>query len=195
MIRQCLESLKKEIQVFLDIKDSEGIRKVSAVCSGILGQDGKEVYKSDTKDGIDHHLVITLVNIEEEKNLKPARKVKEIPGQMIVHQNPEINLNLYVLFAAFSSHYETSLGIISDVIGCFQSKPLLTHSNTPALSPSIEKIIMELSSLSFEQQNHLWSTLGAKYTPSVLYKLRMLSIDEDIIKDKAKPVMEININK
>ena len=29
----------------------------------------------------------------------------------------------------------------------------------------------------------MWSTLGAKYMPSVLYKVRMLSIDESVISE------------
>ena len=33
--------------------------------------------------------------------------------------------------------------------------------------------------LNFEQINHLWSILGAKYLPSVLYKVRQLTIEED----------------
>ena len=193
MIRRGIEVVQKEIQTFLNMKDSEGIREVSVVCSSILEQDGKEAYTSKNNDGKDHYLVITLVNIEEEKNLKPPTKIKEIAGKILTKQSPEIHINLYVLFTAFSSHYETSLGIISDVIAFFQSKSLINHSNTPSLHAKIEKIIPELHSLAFEQQNFLWSVLGAKYTPSVVYKLRMLSIDEELIKDKSKPVMEINI--
>jgi hypothetical protein len=193
LIRQGLEIVRREIQSFLDLKDSEGIREVAVVCSNILGQDGKEAYTSNNSDGKDHHLVLTLVNIEEEKNLKPPHKIKEIAGEILTKQNPELHINLYVLFTAFSSQYETSLGIISDIIGFFQGKPLFTHSNTPSLNPKIEKIIAELYTLTFEQQNYLWSVMGAKYIPSVLYKLRMLTIDEEIIKDKSKPVMEINI--
>jgi len=30
-----------------------------------------------------------------------------------------------------------------------------------------------------EQVNHLWATLGGKYLPSVLYKVRMLTIEDD----------------
>lgn len=194
MIRQSLEIIKKEIQSFLDLKDAEGIRKVSVVCSVILDQDGKTAFTSNSNDGKDHHLIITLVNIEEEKNLKPPPRIREISGQVLAKQNPQMNVNLYTLFTAFSSHYETSLGIISDLLGFFQSKPLFNHSNTPALHPGIEKICAEFYTLTFEQQNYLWSMMGAKYIPSVLFRLRMFSIDEEMIKDKAKPVMQIKIS-
>lgn len=194
MVRQGLEIIKKDIQSFLDLKDTEGIRKVSVICSGILDQDGKIAFTSNSNDGKDHHLIITLVNIEEEKNLKAPHKIKEIAGQVLTKQNPELHVNLYTLFTAFSSHYETSLGIISDVLGYFQFKPLFNHSNTPALHTGIEKICADLFTLSFEQLNHLWSMMGAKYIPSVLFRLRMFTIDEEMIKDKAKPVMEIKLS-
>ena len=34
-------------------------------------------------------------------------------------------------------------------------------------------------SMNSEQVNHLWATLGGKYLPSVLYKVRMLTIEDD----------------
>ena len=196
--------IKTELQIFLDLKDtedseSEGIeepktRKVSVVASNILSQEGKVEFNDGEKNGTEHSLIITLVNIEEEKNLKPPHRIEQITDEFLVKRNPEININLYVLFTAFSSHYETSLGIISDVIGFFQGKNLFNPSNTPSLDCKIEKIIADLRTLSFEQQNYLWSVMGAKYLPSVLYKLRMLSIDEEMIKDKVKPVKEIQIS-
>jgi len=54
---------------------------------------------------------------------------------------------------------------------------VFTPSNTPSLDPKIEKLSVEMVNLSTEKLNNLWATLGAKYIPSVLYKLRMLSFD------------------
>jgi hypothetical protein len=36
----------------------------------------------------------------------------------------------------------------------------------------------EMYTLSFEQVNHLWGTLGGKQMPFVLYKLRLIAITE-----------------
>ena len=38
---------------------------------------------------------------------------------------------------------------------------------------------MELYTMNFEQVNHLWSTLGGKYLPSVLYKMKMIVISDE----------------
>ena len=37
--------------------------------------------------------------------------------------------------------------------------------------------------MSTEKLNNLWATLGAKYIPSVLYKLRMLTFDSSDLRE------------
>jgi hypothetical protein len=60
------------------------------------------------------------------------------------------------------------------------------------LDPGIIKLIVELYTLNFEQQNHLWGFLGAKYMPSVMYKARLLSIQEAHAADDQPPIRIIN---
>jgi hypothetical protein len=57
----------------------------------------------------------------------------------------------------------------------------------------IEKLVVELHQLNFEQQNNLWAVLGAKYLPSVLYKVRAISIQEGQTKDQQTPITTIKI--
>lgn len=194
MIRKTLEILQEELQAYLNLKDPEKIRKAVVVLSNILDQDGKLAYNANAGEGTNHFLVISLANIQEERHLRPPHSIKEIPGPELIKQNPEVNLNLYLLFSAFSTQYETALGLISDVIKFFQAKPWFDHANTPALDPEITKIIADLNTTSFEQQNHLWGFMGAKYMPSVVYKLRTFSLMDEGITDKVKPIKEINIS-
>jgi hypothetical protein len=42
--------------------------------------------------------------------------------------------------------------------------------------------------------NHLWGILGGKYVPSVLYKMRVVSIEEEVEDSIGEPIMEIGIN-
>lgn len=194
MIRQTLKIIKDEMQTFLDQKDPEDIRKAQVVLSNILDQDGKAAYSANADEGTNHFLVATLVNIQEEAHLRPPHRIREIPGPELIKQNPEVNLNLFVLFSAFSTQYETSLGIITDVIKFFQGKPYMTKMNTPNMDPEIIRITADLYTMTFEQQNYLWGLMGAKYMPSVVYKLRTFSVSDDRITDKAKPITEINIS-
>ncbi len=71
MIREVIALIKKEIQNFLYLKDTEDIREVVVISSNILNQEGKTEFIDNNDNANNHRLIITLVNIEEEKNLKP----------------------------------------------------------------------------------------------------------------------------
>lgn len=193
MIRKSLDILKTELATFMDKKNPDGMREVNVILSNILDQEGKLVFNEKSDGKSNHYLVITLINIEEEKHLKPRQRFKELANQQFSKQNPEVNLNLYVLFTAFSSEYETCLGIISDIIAFFQKKPYFDAENTPNLSPKIQKMIANMHSLTFEQQNYLWGLMGAKYLPSIVFKMRTISIDEEAISLIGKPVLTIDV--
>ena len=143
-------------------------------------------------------LSMTLVNIEEEKVLKNQPHYRETPQGTIAKINPEIMVNLYVLFTAnFGDDelgYRESLKFISYIIGFFQARNVFTPKRYPTLDPSIEKLLVEMYSMSFEAINNLWGSLGAKHMTSVLYKIRLLAIQEDEIKMDAPPIIEGRLN-
>jgi len=45
------------------------------------------------------------------------------------------------------------------------------------------RIIMELYTLTFEQINHLWGSLGGKQVPFVMYKARLVKIQHQITEE------------
>jgi len=124
-------------------------------------------------------VIMTLVNVEEERIGRiQSPQIKTINGKE-VKVSPEIKLNLFVLIIANRNNYEESLKFISHVITFFQSKHVFDVQNSPGLDSDIKKLVLELSTVSFEQLNNLWGAMGAKYLPSVLYKIRMLTIQSD----------------
>jgi len=151
-------------------------------------------------------LGLSLINIEEDRIIKDQRKtVRNISGEL-ENRNPDIYLNLFVLITANyqtdtsinqSTDYKEGLKQLSHVITFFQGKNVFTPGNTPDLiSPeaTIERIVVELFSFSFEQMNNFWSVVGTNYLPSVLYKVRMLTIQEQDI-EPAGSVEGISIQK
>ncbi len=69
------------------------------------------------------------------------------------------------------------------MVAYFQSKNVFTRANTPGMDNRIGKLIVEMESPAANKLNNIWTTLGAKYIPSVVYKVRMLSFDDSIIKE------------
>jgi len=138
---------------------------------------------------------LMIANIEEEKVFKTQLQKQRRTENDIEVANPEIKLNLYVLAAANpgtnAGSYDTALKRLSGVITYFQGTSYFDKTDYTDLDP-IEYMIVELYSLSFEQQNQLWASLGGKYMPSVIYKVRLVVIDKGFMGAKEKAIMEID---
>ena len=136
---------------------------------------------------------ITLVNIEEDRISKsPENYIRQ--GSETIYKNPKIYLNLYVLFAVNLSSYTESLKRLSFIIQFFQYQNVFTPLSSPDLPAGVEKLIMDLNTLSFQDMNNLWGILGSKYLPSVMYKMRMISISEEFAQGNAPLLHEIIVN-
>ena len=122
-------------------------------------------------------IAITLVKLEKETFVNRSNTVYKDVGYGV--PMPLLNLNLYLQFAAYNQNYLESLKQIGYVLSYFQSHPVLTSQSTPALERiSVDKLIFEIVNYSHQELSNLWSQLGAKYIPSVVYKMRMIVIDE-----------------
>lgn len=141
-------------------------------------------------------LCLSLINVEEEKIHKSQLPYKIANNGEVNLVNPEIKLNLHILLTANfgTNNYEEALRFLSYIIVFFQGKQVFHHQNSPSLDEQIEKLIIELVTLSFEQQNHLWGFIGAKYIPSVLYKVKLLSIADQVTLQEVQAITEINTN-
>ncbi len=196
MIHATLNFLTKSINNFLKIKN---------------GLDEDKIFLTHVSDdsGIaipNKSLGLSLVNIEEEKVFKEQNTTFINSEGIVEYRNPELKLNLYILVTANfqdkladddSDDYYEGLKQLSHVISFFQSKNVFTNDNSPLLAsedPNIKKLILELYSYSFEQMYNFWSVLGTKYLPSVLYKVRMIKVQEDELISDAFPIEEIDLH-
>jgi len=141
-----------------------------AVC-GLLGQDGGVAAQAAGK------LSVFVVNIERDTlPLAPARTGS---GTRVALAPAPVCLNLMVMFAAHftGANYPEALKLISATVAFFQSRPLFDHHNTPDLDPRIDRLALDIENLGFGDLGNVWGMLGGRYVPSVLYKMRMVSID------------------
>ncbi|ARS39411.1 hypothetical protein CA265_06990 [Sphingobacteriaceae bacterium GW460-11-11-14-LB5] len=183
MINAALDFFSKEINGYLNnIANTTGEDYI--VVSSVVSE-GKLAIPEKT-------MGITLMNIEEDRVVKDQRvTVKNMLGD-IETRNPDIYLNLYVLISANFNHADTEsptldylegLKKLSQVIAFFQGKNVFTQANSPLLATidkNIERLSIELFSFNFEQMNHFWSIIGHSYLPSVLYKIRMITVQENV---------------
>ena len=120
----------------------------------------------------------------------------------VVYENRPVNFYLYLLFSANLKEYDDSIKRLGEVIEFFQGQNVFTARNSPhqeKLDQPVEelggfKISLELFSLTFEQINHLWGSLGGKQVPFVLYRARLVSLSANKIHSTGPPVTDISIS-
>ncbi len=199
MIDEALDFLTNEINAYLLLKNLPTTAAVpEIVLTNVAAEDGNWAIPPRT-------LGLSLINIEEERVFKDQQTAFRNASGNIEHYNPEIKLNLYILVSAnfaagdagggpnTTGVYKEGLKQLSYVVSFFQGKNVFTPDNSPSMTADLKKLVVELYSSSFEQQYNFWTVVGAKYLPSVLYKVRMLFYQEQRLLDQQLPITNLNI--
>jgi len=177
MVDTALILLRDELTNYLATKDTATV---------VIDNIG--MLETPTGSTLTDNIVITLVNIEEESTLKNQPALKRPFLNNAIYENTPVYLNLYVLFTCNYSgnDYVLALKRLSYIISFIQSKNVFSASSSVS-GGSINlddndlvklKFTMELYTLTFEQINHLWGSLGGRQIPFVMYKLRLVCITE-----------------
>ncbi len=175
-----------EVLLFLKGQLNEYLNASSGWSTADAGEDKVVLLDGEALDPISFKLgaiSALLVNLEEEKTLRPAdRYQRTLADGSKLQVQPEIRLHLYVLFVARFKQYEQGLRYLSLIIRYFQNHRVLDQQNAPALADGIEKLVLELVTLPFSEQNEIWNALRTTYHPSVLYKVSLIAFrDEEAV--------------
>jgi hypothetical protein len=139
-------------------------------------------------------VTILLINVEEEAILRAPNPYARVAADGAAYGvQPDIRINLCVLFVARFKQYEQALANLSKIIQYFQGHRVFDRRNAPALDGAIDKLIMELLTLPFSEQNDLWNALRTTYHPSVLYKVKTI-VFEDQQAQTTSPVTGSTLN-
>jgi len=183
MLDIALQFLKDELNTYLLART--GSSTVSVKLTGVVDEAGKYAFGGET-------IGATVINIEEDRVFRsPLPEFSYVNGQHVVAE-PELKLNLHVLFAANFKQYEEALKFISYVLTFFQSRPYFSSDEYPGLNPGIGRLTVELQSLSYEQLNQIWAFIGGKQLPSVVYKVRLIILQDDAPKTVQPPLTIVN---
>lgn len=133
-------------------------------------------------------MVVSLLNVERETSGGISAPVQRT-GEGYVRLQPPLQLNLNVMLAAVfdERQYAASLSVLTDTLRFIQSTPRFTVEGTD--------YTIEIVSLSPQDLNNVWTLLGGQYHPSVVCKIRRLTLDAGEIgtggKTADKPVVEM----
>ncbi|MEM7085767.1 MAG: DUF4255 domain-containing protein [Bacteroidota bacterium] len=161
-----------------ELKVSFGFNDNRVVASSLVNPDGSMPSNAENK------IVISVVNLEHETLMKSMSNYMTDGGKNYAKVAPPVHINLYLLISANydSSNYIEANKVLSAIIGVFQANPYFNRQTNPEMQPPLEKLTMEIFNLPINELSHIWSGIGAKYVPSIIYKVRMLTIQEELIK-------------
>jgi hypothetical protein len=190
VINESLQFLAEELNKYLNVKlPGADVNQPRLVVGNISLASESTAPDPDVKN----RAVLSLINIEEDRILKQQENYIKTSTKT-VYKSPPICLNLFILFSVNRKKYDECLSFLSYIMQFFQYENVFTPITHPGLNSKIKKLIVDLHNLSFEQSNHLWSILGGKYLPSVMYKVRQLTIDEDATISESGFIKEIQLN-
>ncbi len=178
MIYETLQILREQLDNSLS---AAGLKNLVVLENIALLESAQE-----NAENIKGKVVLTLLNLQEESALKntPTFKVRDGKTE---YKNPPVHLNLFLLISSNCDTYDKSLRCISKTIQFFQGKKVFTSTNTVYNRTNVAfdvldyfKFILEIYTPSLEELNYVWGTLGGRQLPSVIYKIQLLEIDQDI---------------
>ncbi|MBL1179234.1 DUF4255 domain-containing protein [Pantanalinema sp. GBBB05] len=169
MLDLALRFLKNELNTYLLTQTATDTVEVRL--SKLVDETGRYAIDEET-------LGMTVINIEEDRTFKAhLPEYAYHNGQHLVLE-PDIKLNLYILVAANFKQYDQALKYISLVLTFFQAHSCFDSSTYADLDRRIEKLVIELQSLNYEQVNQVWAFIGGKQLPSVIYKVRLVELQD-----------------
>lgn len=195
MIASALLLLKNELEQYMKKHDNTNVD---------VKLDNIALLETGNGNNLTDSVIISVVNIEEESTKKNHPAVKKPYGTTAIYENPPVFLNLYVLFTCNYSgnKYQDALRRLSLIIRFLQRNTTFSISESIAgdtvasADPDLPllRFTMELYTLTFEQINHLWGSLGGRQIPFALYKLRLVSISDHAVVRETPLIEEIETN-
>ncbi len=185
MIDAALTQITAQLNVHL--RHRFQVNEDLAVLSNLLEQNGSLVPLIANK------LVLFLVGVEQDAYAHRAIGMG-LNAQAQLRGTEPVFLNLLMMCAAnFSgSNYPEALKFLSGAIHFFHERPVLDHHNTPGLDQRLDKLVLNIENLSSAEMHSLWGIHSGRYLPSVLYRIRMVSIAGQQVQGREQAIGQLD---
>ena len=171
MITPVLKLIKEELNAFITPQFPKHTPEV--VVGKLTTSDGRSTVPKEV-----NRVVITLLNIQEERNVHQSRT-----------SNPHglYHFNLTLLFSTHereqnqSGDHLNSLQYLDAVMHFFQQNPVITPQQNPRLPAEVPHLHFHLISEGLRETSYIWTMTGAKHVPSVLFMVRSAVVGNNLV--------------
>jgi hypothetical protein len=167
MISKALQFTADVLDQFL--KNRFGLDESRLVLNGVVEPNGNVPLINQNK------IVMSLVNIEKETNKPFYVQQQRLSDGSYSEFNPDERFNLLILISANFDKYVEALKFLDGAILFFQINVRLDASRFSNMPPGLQKLEFELEKVNYHQMHGLWTAMGAKYQPSMIYKVRLVT--------------------
>lgn len=149
---------------------------------------------NDEKNDLQNKIVLTLLKVEEEKTLKNGSFYNKKSQDAFDKHHPAVYLNLYLLLAVTKKNYRESLQLLSDCITFFQHHKVFKGKAGNGDADQDEfRLTIELHDINFQEVFEMWSNLGSKQFPSIIYKVRLLKFLDIQSVEEVPSIKTVNV--
>lgn len=187
MIQQALQYTTNTFNQF--VKNQFELDDTPVITNTIIAPDGSIPLENKNK------IVISLIHIAQETTKQFYNKSPQIVNGKYVHKRPTECYNLYLLVTANFDNYQEALKFINVSVKFFQTYALIDANRNSNIPKGLSKIEFDLEKENnYMQMQNLWTALGAKYQPSLIYKMRLITISSDEVHQFDSPISHLSNN-
>lgn len=124
-------------------------------------------------------IVLSLINIEKETNKPFYGRNQKLENGNYAEVNPTDLYNLFLLISSNFDNYSETLSYLNAVILFLQANNTLNEKLSSAFPENLKKLEFEIEKISYHDMHSLWTAMGAKYQPSVIYKIRLIALQSN----------------
>lgn len=180
MIHNTINFLKTNLEQYLVHKIPDNGNPVNGL-SAAPNKVGYPKIDSDPPVFSTGKVHLLLINLEEERNMRAEDPFSQLNREGIKSKvSPPLRLELTFLLAAKFTDYFTALHHLSCSVQFFQTNPVFTARDFPAMPQEIDPLIVEFYTMNNTQKNEIWSSLKISYLPSVAYNCKLLVYQDDL---------------
>jgi len=171
MINKALQFTSDVLDQFL--RNRFGLDESKVILNNLIESNGAVPEVNQNK------IVISLINVEKE-TLKPFyQRNQRLTGGSYSELSPAERFNLDLLISSNFENYNETLRFLNSVLVFFQVNHTLDASVSSSIPAGLNKLEFEIERITYHQMQSLWTAMGAKYQPSVIYKMRLITIQGD----------------
>jgi hypothetical protein len=168
MIEEALSFTQRALNQFL--MNRFDTQSKSVVINNVVDDDNAVPLVNQNK------MVLSLINIESETSKPFTNRNHNLNNGYYTNINPPERFNLDLLVTANYQDYLEALKFLNSTILFFQIFSSVDVKSFSFFPSALEKLEFELVKMNFDKMFNLWSAMGAKYKPSMVYKIRLVTI-------------------